>query len=293
MGTGQTMEYIPLRNDLLFHMVFSRNLAALKALLSALLGIPEEKITRIEVLNPMQYSETSLTKTTILDLKVHLNDGTYVLVEMQVRKFEFWTNRTLVYASRAVADQVEGEFDYGRLEPVIQISIMDYSLFPDHKRFFAKYTPRDKENFEYTDKLRFYVLDLTQIGAATDEEKKQGLVEWAKAFRARSWAEVNGIENTGVKEAAKTMQVIMANPTERELIRMRQDSANDWYTQIRAAERRGAQNAQRAVEQAKAEAAQAKAQGKVEIARNMKRDGVDPALISKYSGLPLKEIAAL
>ena len=317
MGTGQTMEYIPLRNDLLFHMVFSRNQAALKALLSALLGIPEEKITRIEVLNPMQYSETNLTKTTILDLKVHLNDGTYVLVEMQVRKFEFWTNRSLVYASRAVADQVEGEFNYGKLEPVIQISIMDYSLFPDHKRFFAKYTLRDKENFEYTDKLRFYVLDLTQIGAATDEEKKQGLVEWAKAFRARSWAEVNGIENTGVKEAAKTMQVIMANPAERELIRMRQDSANDWYTQIRAAERRGAQNAQKAVEraearaaqeaqaraqaearaaQAEAQAAQAEAQAaqaKFEMAKILKHKGVDPVMIAAGSGLTLDEIATL
>ena len=187
---------------------------------------------------------------------------------------------------------------------------MDHSLFPEHRRFFAQYTLRDEENFEYTDMLRFYVLDLTQIGAATGEQEKQGLVEWAKAFRARTWAEVNDIENTGVKEAARTMQVIMANPTERELIRMRQDAVYDWNTQIRAAERRGAQSAKRAVEQAKAraaqaeeEAAQAKAQAeqakaqaeqaKAEIARGMKRDGVDPALISKYSGLTLEEIAAL
>ena len=33
---------------------------------------------------------------------------------------------------------------------LIQISIMNYSLFPEHKRFFAKYTPRDEEGFEYT-----------------------------------------------------------------------------------------------------------------------------------------------
>ena len=307
MGIGQTMEYVSLRNDLLFHMVFSRNQAALKALISALLGIPEAQIKRIEVLNPMQYSESIGTKLTVLDLKVHLNDGTYILVEMQVRKFKFWTNRTLAYASRVVADQVTDDFEYGSLEPVIQISIMDYSLFPDHRRFFAQYTLRDKENYEYTDKLRFCVLDLTQIDAATDEQKRQGLVEWAKAFRARSWAEVNEIENTGVKEAAKTMQTIMANSVERELIRMRQDAARDWITQIRAAERRGARVAQKAVEQAEAQAeaqaaraaqaearaTQAAAQGKAEMARGMKRDGVDPALISKYSGLTLTEIAVL
>ena len=274
LGADQT-EYISLRNDLLFHMVFTRNPAALKALLSALLNIPESLIDRIEVLNPMQYSEIIYTKLTVLDLKVHLNDGTYVLVEMQVRKFDFWTNRTLAYASRAVADQVQGEFDYRNLEPVIQISIMNYSLFPEHKRFFAKYTLRDKEGQEYTDKLRFYVMDLTQIEAATNEQKKQGLVEWAKAFRANSWAEVNEIENTGVKEATKTMQFIMANPTEREMLRMRRDGEIDRRTEVNAARRQG------------------KAEMAAEMARGMKRDGVDPVFISKYSGLTLEEIRAL
>ena len=277
-STEQT-EYISLRNDLLFHMVFTRNLVALKALLAVLLGIPEAIIERIEVLNPMQYSEVISTKLTVLDLKVHLNDGTYVLVEMQVRKFDFWTNRTLAYASRAVADQVEGEFDYGTLEPVIQISIMNYSLFPEHRRFFAKYTLRDAEGFEYTDKLRFYVLDLTQIKAATAEQKKQGLVEWAMAFRAKSWDEVNSIENSGVKEAAKTMQVIMTNPTEREMIRMRQDAEIDRRTELYAARRQGERRGE--VKRAK------------EIAGGMKRKGFDYSVISELSGLTLEEIAAL
>ena len=111
MGAEQT-EYISLRNDLLFHMVFTRNPVALKALLAALLGMPEAEIDRIEVLNPMQYSEVVTTKLTVLDLKVHLNGGSYILVEMQVRRFDFWTNRTLAYASRAVADQVKGHSDF-------------------------------------------------------------------------------------------------------------------------------------------------------------------------------------
>ena len=290
MGAEQT-EYISLRNDLLFHMVFTRNPVALKALLAALLGMPEAQIDRIEVLNPMQYSEAVTTKLTVLDLKVHLNDGAYVLVEMQVQKFDYWTNRTLAYASRAVADQVKGEFDYGKLEPVIQISIMNYSLFPEHKRFFAKYTPRDEEGFEYTNKLRFYVLDLTQIGAATDEQKRQGLVEWARAFRAKSWDEVNSIENTGVKEAAKTMQVIMANPTERDMIRMRQDAEIDRRTELNSAERRGELRGERRGELRGVR--MGISQGKIEMARGMKRDGVDPVFISKYSGLTMEEIAAL
>ena len=134
------------------------------------------------------------------------------------------------YACRQIADQIHSDFDYGKLEPVIQISIMDHSLFPDHKKFFNEYIPQDKEDYPYTDKLKFLVMDLTQIEEASQEQKDQGLVEWAKAFRANSWEEVNDIDNSGVKEAARTMQLIMSNPTEREMIRMRQDVENDWRT---------------------------------------------------------------
>ena len=117
-------------------MVFTKNEEALKGLLSALLNIPKEEILDTEVLNPMQYSDVIDTKLTVLDLKVHLNSNRYVLVEMQVRRFEYWTNRTVVYTCRQVADQAHDDFDYGKLEPVIQISIMDYTLFPDHRKFF-------------------------------------------------------------------------------------------------------------------------------------------------------------
>ena len=42
-------------------------------------------------------------------------------------------------------------------------------------------------------------------------------------FKADSWEEVQEIDNTGVKEATKTMQLIMSNPTERDLVRARRD----------------------------------------------------------------------
>ena len=228
MSENNETTYVSLRNDLLFHMVFTRNEEALKGLLSVLLNIPEERIERAEVLNPMQYSEAIDTKLTVLDLKVHLNDSTYILVEMQVRK-----------------------------------------------RFFKAYRVADDEGYVYTDKIQFWVMDLTQVNEATEEQKAQGLVEWAKAFRADSWEEVNQIQNSAVKEAAKTMKLIMSNPTEREIIRMRQAAQNDWITMRNSERKAGMQEA------------------KLEMARGLKRDGVDPAIIAKNSGLSLSEIAKL
>lgn len=218
-------------------MVFTRNANALKGLLSVMLNISEADILKIEVLNPMQYSEMIDTTLTVLDLRVHMNDNTYVHVEMQVRRFKYWTNRMVGYMGRQITDQIHDDFDYDRLEPLISISIMDYTLFCDHKRFFKAYIPRDDEGYQFTDKIQFYVMDLTAIDDADDAQKERGLTDWAKAFRAKSWEEVNQIDNSGVKEAAKTMRLIMSNPTEREMIRMRQDARNDWKTTINAERR--------------------------------------------------------
>ena len=227
MSEYQETEYISLRNDLLFHMVFTKNEEALKGLLSALLNIPKEEILDTEVLNPMQYSDVIDTKLTVLDLKVHLNSNRYVLVEMQVRRFEYWTNRTVVYTCRQVADQAHDDFDYGKLEPVIQISIMDYTLFPDHRKFFARYIPSDTEDgYPFTDKIQFYVMDLTAMDQATEEQRIQGLTEWARAFKAESWEEVKKIDNPEVKEGEALMTACGGNLIRAEVIRNKR--ASQW-----------------------------------------------------------------
>ena len=213
------LDYVPLTNDLLFHMVFSKNEIALRSLLCCLLNIPETEIISVTVLNPMQYTEAIDTKLTVLDLKVHLNGDRFILIEMQVRRFTHWTNRSLIYTCRQLVDQTKGkDFKYSSLQPVIQISIMNHTLFSDHKRFITKYELKDEEGYRYTDKLQVIIMDLTAKSEATDQELNQGLVDWAAAFTAKNWDTVEKIENPGVKEAMKTMELIMATPTERQLL---------------------------------------------------------------------------
>ena len=236
----QELDFVPLTNDLLFHMVFSKNPAALRSLLSSLLNIPETDILKVEILNPMQYNEQFDMNLTVLDLKLYLNGEKYILVEMQVRRFVFWTERTLVYSCRQIADQDKGaEFDYGKVQPVVQISIMDHTLFPDHKRFFTTYQLRDEEGFLYSDKLKFVVMDLTAISEASEQERRWGLVEWAEAFKANNWEEVEQNENQGVKEAMETMKLIMANPSERQMLEYRRKAEVDRRSWMASARNEG------------------------------------------------------
>ena len=279
--------YVELTNDLLFHMVFSKNMEALKDLLSSLLAMDPDRIQRIEILNPMQYNDSYETKETILDLKIHLNNESFILVEIQVREFKYWTNRTLIYACRQITDQTNGKDAYQKLQPVVQIAIMKYSLFPERRRFYTEYKLQDDEQQELTDKLKFYVLDLTAVDLATETDQTNGLVEWAKAFNAKNWDAVNQIERKGIREAANTMEVIMATPSQRQKIWERKLALMDYNTEIYSAREEG-----------KAEGrAEGKAEGrdeeKIRIARSMKQDGDSDEKIARITGMSLKEIAAL
>ena len=211
--------YESLMNDMMFHMVFVNNEKARRSLVSCLLNIPESEIIEAAVLNPMQFTDAFDAKLTVLDLRLHLNSDRYLNIEMQVRRFPDWRERTLVYSCRQITDQSNAEgFHYGQLEPVIHIAIMNHTLFPDHKRFFAKYELQDKEGYRYSDKLQFCVMDLKAISEATDDERRQGLVEWAEAFTADNWEQLRSIENKGVKEAAVQMETIMSSPEQRDML---------------------------------------------------------------------------
>ena len=66
--------------------------------------------------------------------------------------------------------------------------------------------------------LSFFICDSPFIPDAASKEKVQGLVEWANAFKAQDWDSVRQIDNKGVKEAMKTMGMIMGTPSERDIL---------------------------------------------------------------------------
>ena len=146
----------------------------------------------------------------------------------------------LLYACREIDGQSRGkDFSYARLQPVIQIAIMDHTLFPDHKKFFARYELKDEEGYRFSDKMRFYVMDLTAIEDADDEAKRNGLVDWAQAFTAEDWKTVDEIKNPGVKEARNTMEVIMSTPTRRQLVWDRRKAMLDRKSELEEAREQG------------------------------------------------------
>ena len=164
--------FVPMTNDYLFRALLQKNNYVLKGLLCSLLHLDESEVASVTITNPIQLGEAIDDKEFILDINVDLNHCRIVNIEMQVINLRNWPDRSLCYLSRSLNQLKHGD-DYQDLRPVIQISLLDYTLFPECPEFYATYQLLNvKTHTLYSDKVRLSVLDLTRIDLATEEDRQ-------------------------------------------------------------------------------------------------------------------------
>ena len=91
---------------------------------------------------------------------------------------------------------------------MIQIGLLNYTLFPEHPEFYSTYQFLNVKNHTlYSDKWRISVLDLSRIDLATEEDRQYQLDYWAALFKAKTWEELQMLaqDNHYFKEASETV----------------------------------------------------------------------------------------
>ena len=219
---------VPVRmnNDYLFRALMQRNTKVLKALICSLLHLDPADVTAVTILNPIELGEDINDKTFILDIKVELNGHTIINLEMQVINEGNWPERSLCYLCRAFDNLNHGQ-KYENVRPAIQIGILDFTLFEDSPEFFANYYLMNINNHKiYSDKFRLSVLDLTQIGIATEEDRHYQIERWAALFKATTWEELKMLAKTdqNIHEAVTTILQL----TQEEKIRQQCEAREDY-----------------------------------------------------------------
>ena len=198
---------VPMTNDYLFRALLQRNNLVLKGLICALLHMEEADISSVIITNPIRLGDSIDNKTFVLDINVILNQHHIINLEMQVINLNNWQDRSLSYLARNFDHLKKGE-DYQLAHPVIQIGLLDYTLFPEHPEFYSTYQFLNVKNHTlYSDKLRISVLDLSRIDLATEEDRQYQLDYWAALFKAKTWEELQMLaqNNNYFKEASETV----------------------------------------------------------------------------------------
>ena len=225
---------IPMTNDYLFRALLQQNNKVLKGLISSLLHLPFEEIVSVEITNPIELGKSIDDKTFFLDIKVLLNSDTVINLEMQVINEQNWPERSLSYLCRSFDSLNKGE-GYLEVKSAIQISLLDFTLFPDNPEFYAEYQLLNVKNcIKYSDKLRLHVLDLTHIDLATEEDKKYQIDYWAALFKTTTWEDLKMLaeKNDAIAEAVETIYKL----SEEENIRLQCEAREDYYRRQRDAQ---------------------------------------------------------
>ena len=136
------MQFTDPRSDYAFKRIFGNNRAhdILISFLNAVMGLEGEmRIKSVVILNPYEAPKIKELKHSFLDVKCTDHREVHYVVEMQVEYVKGLIKRIIYNSSKAYVNQIERGEEYPRLNQVISINILDFTMFedPEHRVFIT------------------------------------------------------------------------------------------------------------------------------------------------------------
>lgn len=294
-NTEEKKKRLELTNDYVFKKIFAKpeNNVELKALLEAILNI---HIEQVEVKNPEIGKNYEDEKLGILDIRAYINEDTIVDVEMQVANVYTIVNRNITYSSRIIAEQLQVGDSYTVLKKFISINILGENLFKRnsyHNIAHLKFEKTEKEKYvdmgykeeqeELTDKIEVHYIELKKF-LKKNPGISSKLEQWLWLISGEEEkVKMASKENENIKKVVEDLDEMSADENERLEAYKRKLAVWDYNVSIAEATERG-----------KAEGLEEGSEkSKREIARNMKKEGMEIETIMRITKLSKEEIEAL
>ena len=231
---------IRLTNNYAFQKIF-KNEEIVKGFLMALLHLKETDIETLEVADPFVEGEVKEEKEGILDVKMVLNGGKKINIEMQNTYQDDWTERSLFYNCRMFTDGLKKGHPYGEIPPCIHVGILNFNqmISPNYYHKFSLMDEKTKEI--YSRKFQFHMLELKKLKYAKEKQQRKPLYQWAKLIAAQTWEELEQESkgNKYMERALEEMIKISQDEIERYLYLREEMAESDRVSQIQSAKRIG------------------------------------------------------
>jgi predicted transposase/invertase (TIGR01784 family) len=195
------------RIDFVFRLLFGdqRNIRILTAFLKAALDLPPEEYGDLAIVDPHLKKETEDGKSGVVDVKVHTRSGKTINVELQVATTRDLRKRFAWYGAKMLTEQISRGDQYGQLERVISIIIVDGDLVNEDWDYYNRYVIMNpRTGTVFTDLLEINVLDLSKLPAEPDGT---ALWTWGRFFKSESEEEFEMVaeKDPEVKETVVTL----------------------------------------------------------------------------------------
>jgi predicted transposase/invertase (TIGR01784 family) len=248
--------------------------------LNELLKEEQGQITDLTFLKTEQLGTSDIDRKAIFDLYCENEKGEKFIVELQKSKQNFFKDRTVYYSTFPIREQAKrADWDY-ELKAVYTIAILDFVFDSDRNepnkiRYDVKLSDIDTKKVFY-DKLTFIYLEMPKFNKTVDELETR-FDKWLFVLR-----NLNRLDKVPDKLKEQIFDKLFESA---EIARFTPDQVRSYEDSLKYY-----RDLKNSLETARDEG---KIEGKIEVAKNLLKNGVPIDLIVKSTGLTEKEIKAL
>ncbi|MCX6698499.1 MAG: Rpn family recombination-promoting nuclease/putative transposase [Methanomicrobiales archaeon] len=166
------MRFLDVKTDFAFKKVFGSEGSKdiLLSFLNAVIHFDGHRIENLEILDPYQIPLIEGMKDSYVDVKAKLDNGTYVIIEMQVLNVEGLEQRILYNAAKSYSTQIVRGEKYATLMPVVALTITDFIMFKDFDDVRSEYRMKEVKHLrEYNGDLRLVFYELPKFSKTVNE----------------------------------------------------------------------------------------------------------------------------
>ena len=240
----------------------------------------------VEILTPFNYKENYEDKETIADVKCITQNGSVVIIEIQLQGNSKFPERILYYWASNYSKLLKQGEKYDALTPVISINLLNFNL-DESNNIHSCYMIYDTVNQRLlTDHLQIHIIELKKFQYNL---LKHDLDCWLKFFTMKEKDNKEKIMSELVKEKTIMEEVQRKyNNFIKDRLMMNEYDKRQAYlygNQIMLEEERRL-GIEEGIERGKKEQ-------QIYIARNLKKSGIDTKIISENTGLSIEEVEKL
>ena len=184
-------KFLDPKNDVAFKNIFGseKNKDILIHFINDIMGFNSgDQIQDVTFLSPVQDPEIAYKKQSIVDVLCSAENGTKIIVEMQVSPSKGFEKRAQYYAAKVYSRQLaQGQAEngvYANLKEVIFIAISDYNIFPQKSKYLSHHVILDKITYEHDLKdFSFSFIELPKFQIDKIENLKTIIEKWCYFFK--------------------------------------------------------------------------------------------------------------
>jgi len=262
--------------DFIFKIIFGNedNTDILLSFLNSILKLEKQnRLDKIEVLNPFIKRELLEDKTSILDIKAKTIIGELINIEIQLSNKYNMDKRSLYYWSKLYSGQLSVGEDYKQLKKTITINIINFNYL-DGKDFHKVFHLKEESTGKIlNDQLEIHFVELLKVPEATKEERDP-LQMWLQflKYENKEVLEEYAMADPAIKKAINVLDLLNRDVDTKELYEIREKALKDETSMINGAKLEG------------------KIEGKLEDAAKMLEKGLSVEDIMEITGLKIEEI---